>query len=154
MSDTIREKIISAVETQLATITIVGGYNTDCGENVQRATPDIASEDMPACNVIPRPDEQTSREYGRQVAVMPIEIQALQVHGEDNCSEVGEAALGDLIKCVMATAKSGTGKPTIDDIEYGGGGIEEYPEAQDPHTIVQAVFRFRYSTLIGNPYQQ
>lgn len=97
----VREKNIQSLVTSLAEIRQANGYNTECGINVQRARPtfDPDKGELPAIDVWPQPDE-VSREYGKNVLVMPIRIEALMLFEDDNPSVISEMILADIIEHV------------------------------------------------------
>lgn len=105
MADTIREQIIAAIVEKLAEIRIDYGYVTNAGKSVYRAAAEIPSASLPAINVFPR-IEESIRQYGKQVNVMPVDVQAFALVGTTNPSETGEQLLGDLIVCLNGPEKT------------------------------------------------
>lgn len=167
---TIQERIITALCSQLETIRTDRGYGTDMGANVLLAPLQIDTEDMPAVAVFPGVEE-SDRLYGAQENRMPVEIKAILSHAESNPAIVGARALGDVIRCVLfreepegpeepeepeepAWPTEGTYWPLVADLEYKGGGVEEYPGQDDTVTMVSVMFEVTYLTDIGNPYTQ
>ena len=100
MSDTIREQIIAATTAKLTEMRTAYGYSSECGKTVLRGAMDVASSLCPAIVLFPR-IEQTSREFGKQIAVMPVEVKALTMLEGVNASTLGERLLGDLITCIL-----------------------------------------------------
>ena len=100
MSDSIREQIITAITAKLADIQIVNGYHTDCGLTVERVRKKFDPDELPAIAVWPKTEESKS-EYGSDVKTMPIQIEALQLHGTTNPSTISEKLLVDLIECIQ-----------------------------------------------------
>jgi hypothetical protein len=100
MSDTIRERIIAAIAAKLTEIRVIYGYSSDAGQTVLRSAMDVASALLPAIVIFPKV-ENSSREYGRQICTMPIEIKALELLAGSNSSVLGEIMLGDLITCII-----------------------------------------------------
>lgn len=149
MADTIREQIIQAIATKMAAITTAGGYNTNMGSHVSRAALYIPAADLPALSIIPKVEE-ASKVYGLQKHVMPVEIIGFDDQGTANPSVIAELMLGDIIKAFFA----GTRSTLVEDLEYKGGGTEEYPQHPDTVTTVSALFHVTYFTIIGNPYSQ
>ena len=98
--NSIREEIIQANMTALAGIRTANGYNTDCGANVERVRQVFDPDDLPAVDVWPQPDE-LSKEYGKNVLVMPVRISGLALFGAENPSVVSEKILADLIECML-----------------------------------------------------
>lgn len=165
MTDTIREQIIRKIVTRLAVITAAGGYNTDIGENVQRGRMKLDMSEVPACVVFPLPEE-AERRYGKVICRMPVKVEGMlrmPVHdydgmrylGESNPSVLSEKILGDLRKCItdQSAISTWTGGLT-DDVQYTGGGTDEYPDPEDEVTGANATFLITYKTLAGDPYSQ
>lgn len=123
MTDTIREQILSAIETRLAEITTARGYNKALGASVFRARRNVDPDDLPCVVLFPRPEE-ASRQYGKDVCTMEVEVQALAKFGSSNVSEVAEQMLGDVIE--IMTARKWT-------LDYDSGGVAEI-EAGDTLT--------------------
>lgn len=124
MADTIREQIISALETRLAQIATSRGYNTAAGTNVFRARMEVNPDDMPCVVVFPKPEQVERQTYKEQTHTMEVILEAFNVVGSSNASEVAELLLGDLVEC--ATARRWT-------LDYVSGGVEEI-EAGDTIT--------------------
>lgn len=101
MSDTIRERIIAALIPRLGEITPARAYHQALGSHVIRARVDVDPEECPCVVLLPRPEEVT-RQYGADVHVMEVDIEAVAVFGADNPSEVAEQMLGDVVECVTA----------------------------------------------------
>ena len=101
MTDSIREKIIQAIETKLALIRTANGYHTDCGANIDRVRKKFDPDELPAIAVWPKPDTDAEPKYGSQFQTMPVQIEALKHHGTENPSKVSEKILADLMECVL-----------------------------------------------------
>lgn len=102
MADSIRERIIAAISAKLAEIQVANGYVTELGDNVYRGIMSIPTANLPAITVLPL-IESTSREYGKQLCTMPVEIKGLKLLGTSNPSTLGEQMLADLINCMLGT---------------------------------------------------
>ena len=153
MSDTIRERIISAIVNRCSVITVANGYNTDIGGNVLRAKVTLGKDEPPAAVVFPEPEE-SSRKYGKQHCVMPVRVEGTAYYGSDNPSVAAERILGDLIKCICGGTLSDVTGGLADDVEYTGGGTDEYPDAGEKLIGASAVFNIKYKTVAGDPYNQ
>lgn len=147
MADTIREQIIAAIAVKLADVRTANGYNTECGQNVQRAAKQIDPDDLPAVVMFPG-HENVTRQYGVNTHVMPLRLEGLKDFGSSNASVAAEAVLGDLIKVMF--------RPTslAEDVKYVSGGVEEYPDPGEKVVGVPAVFEVTYKTVAGDPYSQ
>ena len=98
MTDTIREQIITAIESKLAIVDTDNGYQTDCGRNVFRGLRSL-DPDVEALNIFPKPDI-VDRDYGTDRLIMPVHVEGFKLFGNDNPSEVGEKLLGDIIEAI------------------------------------------------------
>lgn len=148
MADTIRETLIQEIATALATVLTANGYNTECGQNVQRGIKQIDPDNLPAISVFPG-IENATRAYGCSTCVMNLRLEGIAAFGSNNPSGVAEQILGDLIKAMFQPLD------TIDgDVKYVSGGIEEYPEPGEKVIGVPANFEITYRTVAGDPYSQ
>jgi len=123
MADTIRETIIVALQAKLGEIRTANGYNSECGQRVERAAFYFRANELPAISIFPMPETAT-QEYGANVCTMPVQVRALFEHGASSPSEVGEQVLGDLIECAaglerLLTFQSGGIEPQAGDILTG-----------------------------------
>lgn len=100
MTDTIREQIISAVESKLAIIRTSKGYQTECGKTIFRIKKSLNPDELDAIVIWPRMEEN-SREYGIDQKIMPIEVQGLKLFGDSNASLISEQILGDLQEALI-----------------------------------------------------
>ena len=134
MSDSIRERIITAVEAKLASILTSNGYLTECGANVHRARKALDHAELPAVNVIPKA-ETPSREYGNDAFTMRLRVEALSVFGTDNPSVIAEQMLADLNECMTGRRwsmafDSGSWEPQPGDtVEGATSGATAYVES-------------------------
>jgi len=144
MADTIREKVIQDIVTQLETLS---------GYTVFRGKSEITKQDIPNLPIITvLPQVETSeRQYGVQSNVMPVNIHAVKITGDTNPSVVGEKILGELISGVVGNSSNIS---NIEDIKYTGGGIDTYPTEDEQAVSVQCSIEVDYETVIGDPYSQ
>lgn len=149
MSTTIRQQIISAIQSHLTGITKTGGYETDIGKSVHLARKNIGKDDPDSVVVWPKPETSERDEYGMMKHTMPIELEALAAYERENPSTVSERMLGDLIKHMGAFTSS-----LIDSIDYAGGGTPDYPEPGETDVGTKAIFNIVYATVRGDPYSQ
>ena len=146
MADTIREKIISAVETGLK------NYSSF----VALGSPDIyrgkvfftKSEPPPLITIVPRPESSERAQYGGDNKTMQVDFHSIVAIGSADPSELGEAVLGELITSVFSI------EPTnVQDMIYRSGGVDEYPESNKAETITVGItVDYVYSTETGDPY--
>ena len=151
MADTIREQIIAAYVTRLASWTTGNGFNYSCGGTVGRAISHIEDSDLPACNLVPG-EEEAEQRYGQNVCQMDVKLEAFSKITTENRSKVQEKLLGDAIK--IMTDPSVTVTTKIEEISYSGGGPASVEKSENEITAISARFRIKYETLIGNPYSQ
>lgn len=148
---TIRELIIQGIVAQLETIRLVNGYNSDIGQVVQRGLVPVDLSTVPAVVFVQPGVESSTREFGQHVHTMPVQIDAVRTLEDRNASVQGEEVLGDLVQCIVGGRES---VEHVEDIDYTGGGIEDYPTKEDQLLWVQVSVDVVYTTLIGNPYSQ
>ena len=125
MTDTIREQIISAIETKLGQATTAKGYNVDFANNVFRAQKDLnPDQDLPGLVVWPM-REESSREYGVDNHIMLVKIEGFKEYGNTNLSVVAELIFGDIIevmtgqKWTLSFTSGGTYEPKAGDTITG-----------------------------------
>ena len=153
MPSTIRELIIEDVITQLATIRIANGFNTDIGQNVVRVIA-IDPHALPAVIVTPQPDSVDTALCGVLTMDFTVNLSAIcPIDPMENMSVTHEKMLGDLITCLTARTSSGLFSPRIDSIDYKSGGTNDYPEKNE-FIGCPASFEIKYNVLAGNPYTQ
>lgn len=158
MSDTIREQIIQNVITGLAMVRTQNGYNTECGQNVQRAKSHLDPSELDAFVVWPQ-SEEVERKYGFNNITMNLRLEGLKLFGSENPSVVCEKILGDMIRVMTGTINNENGPARMtgglaDDIAYVAGGAESYPENEDVAVGAVAEFTIKYKTITGDPYNQ
>jgi hypothetical protein len=151
MSNTIREQIILAYMTRLASWTTANGFNYSCGSTAQRAVQHIEFDDLPACVLWPQVEEVT-QQYGQNVCEMIVKIEALAEVGTTNPSIIQEKLLGDCIK--IMTDPSVVVTALIDDITYTGGGPAGINKDEEKVAAITANFTIKYETLTGNPFSR
>lgn len=151
MADTIREQIIAAYVTRLASWTTAGGFNHNCGASVFRMAPYIDPGDVPAGNLFPQVEEVTQK-YGFNTCSMMVRVEGTAEVGTTNPSVIQEQLLGDAIKIMTDPDVAVTS--LIEDILYVSGGPDSVPKGEDTTVCVFAEFKIVYNTLSGNPYSQ
>jgi hypothetical protein len=137
MTDTIREQIISAIETKMAIIREDKGYQTECGKAVFRVKKEIDPDELPAVIIWPK-SESATRQYKADNITMPVEVQGLQLFGDTNPSIISEKILGDLKEALMGRrwelefTSGGTYQPQPgDEIEGASSGATAIVESID-----------------------
>jgi hypothetical protein len=96
---TIREQIITAIESKLEEGLVSKGYAVNCGNGVFRAVRPADPDDLPMIVFFPGV-ETVAREYGKNALSMPIRVEGLASFGTVNPSVMSERILGDLIELV------------------------------------------------------
>lgn len=153
MADTIRQLIISAIESGLSSIRIKEGYQTDIGVRVEVVRSKIDKEQLPA--VVIWPQVETAEKIHRKSKItMPVRVEAvLTFNPEQNPSVIIERMLGDLRKRMESLTEDITGGYG-DHIEYTQGGADNYPEPGDTVAACAVVYNVVYKTIAGDPYSQ
>ena len=150
MANTIREQIISAYATRLATITTVNGYNYNIGSNIYRAIKDV--DKTPAAVIWPFADTNINQEYGSFTCTMPIKIEAINEFGTTNHSVVQEKLYADLLKCIFDTSVTISNK--VENVVFTSGGNSDAANAEDTATGAYIEIEITYNIKIGDPYTQ
>ena len=96
---TIREQILTAIESKLEEILVSKGYAVNCGHNVFRGVKPTDSDDLPAICFFPGV-ESIAREYGKGALSMPVRVEGVAIFGATNPSVISEKILGDLIEAM------------------------------------------------------
>ncbi len=148
MADTIREKIIAAIENTLENY---GSWTVIPTPNIFRGREyyDSNVEPPPVISILPQVEAAERTSYGKTQCEMPVSIACVLPLGRnDNPSEVGEAALGELIAAMFSST------PTdAEDFYYSGGGIGDYPEDSLQKMLnIGISVTVVYETDIGDPY--
>lgn len=155
--ETVRERIIQAIQRNLQEIRVSSGYNSDCGKLVLRASLALPVEKLPAVGFTPQPDEPREKKYGHDLLTMPVTITASALYRDDpdienqaeEISRLGEAILGDVRQAMGLNIEPGKRA------DYQGGGIEDYPEIREGEKAVQVtvLYHVEYETEINDPYR-
>lgn len=150
MSLTIREKIIRQFLLRAEAITVAGGYSTNLGSNVFRATRSYDPKNLGALVIWPMPETATEKCYRVYECSMTMRVEGLAFYGEEDKSIVAERILGDMIRCFMS--RTWTRDPELTtDIAYKGGGTDTYPEEEDKSVGAYAEFLVTYEMDLGEP---
>jgi len=102
MTNTIREQIILAILARVAEIRLTAGYNVDCGATVLRAVGLVDPDSLPLVTIWPGVEE-TTKEYGKIWAQMPVKIETIAAYGSSDYSVIAEGMLGDIIENIQGT---------------------------------------------------
>ena len=100
---TIREQIITAIESKLEECLVRKGYAVNSGNKVFRGIKPTDPDNLPAIFLFPGL-EAVAREYGKNALSMQVRVEAIALFGSINPSVMSEKLLGDLIE-VMASRK-------------------------------------------------
>jgi len=147
--ETVRERIIQAFIARAESILTENGYNTQIGTHVFRAIKELDPSFIPACNILPLSDGTPERIGGGEYqATFSIRVEGLVRFGSLNPSVAAELLLGDLRKAFMRSSIS----DLIDEINYMGGGTDEYPDAKTHFVLSVVTFSVKYFTNIYDPY--
>lgn len=147
MAESIRQQIVSAVETRLKTIKVVNGYETDIGLNINVwQTTDFQESELPAIDVRD-PSEEVDVRGGNHICNLTIEIEA-KVSGTTSAAAMRDI-IADTIKAIGTDPTFGglaqdTRPVTNDSFGFG----------QNSKKIASIVMTFeaRYITKKFSPY--
>lgn len=151
--ESIRELIIQDIDTALAELTTANGFNCNCGANRERGRRSWEDADLPCMSIFPAVEAASRSAYGMDKMVMPVRVDMLDNYTSETASVKGEKMLAD-VKDAIRQARATLLTGYISDIQYTGGGIEEYPELKTKTVGVTASFNITYETKLGDPYNQ
>ena len=105
--DSLRQRIVAAVEARFATILIANGYKTDIGANVFIWKPlPFQTSELPGMDVRDTDDTSEAQTIGEEVHTLPLEVR---------CAVTGDASMEDVRK-IVADIKQCIGV----DVTWGG----------------------------------
>lgn len=154
MADSIREKIITKLVTEVADILKANDYQTDIGQNVFRAyRPGLST---PSICIIPQPETITRTTYRMDQHRFQVRFEGIDTFDNDiaGASKIGERIYSDIVKCIFAIAWTASGDPTIENTRWTEGGVAEYPAPRDEYVGAYATIEFIFDTNIGDPFTQ
>jgi len=99
---TIREQILTALETELGQLRTANGYYTDVGQKVIRGRYDASPDELPAIVLIDN-IESAARGGSYMELSMPVSVEASMYFGTHNASIEGNKLLGDLLVNMTST---------------------------------------------------
>ena len=158
MSQTIREQIISALQTRLENYAWTSwDPSVFAGRSV--FDPDVDTDRLPVLTILPSVEDSTRTKYRTDQITMQVDLSGL-VSLEDGAEvyEHCEPVFGELRKAcfyVSATDSSGAIQIGTDyfTLEYRGGGIITYPGELGPAIVTVGVtLAITYETATGDPY--
>lgn len=109
---TIREQIITAIESKLEECLVSKGYAVNSGSKVFRGLRPADPDNLPAISFFPG-IETIVREYRKYALSMQLRVEGIALFGSSNPSVISEKILGDLIELI-------TGKKWV--VPYTSGG--------------------------------
>lgn len=99
-SDTLRQRVISALDTRLKTITIANGYKTNLGNNIFGwRVIDLQESELPGAEYKDN-EETTVIAVGTHLHTLPIEI-TINTQGGTS-AEDARKLIADVVKCIGA----------------------------------------------------
>jgi len=163
MADSIRERIIQEVEAGLSVLTIANGFNSDCGRLIERAKINWDDTDAPCMSIFPGIETAANTEYRIDKNVMPMVLNLLDTYTNTTSAITGKPVSGASVKSekMLADAKEAMKRVfsvltagMVQDIQYKGGGVQEYPGLEKKIIGVIATFDITYETKHNDPYNQ
>jgi len=156
MADTIRESIIADLAALFDAFSFASVTSPDVYRGRQVFDPD--TETPPLITILPRPEENDNG-YGDHKLTFSVDIICLERMAGQNPSELGEAILGEMIKCVFGYETAGPTKvggmtnTYADTVVYKSGGIDSYPDELGQQILhVGITVEINYTTNAGDPY--
>lgn len=152
--DSIRERIIQEIDYALSQLMTANGFNCNCGATRERGRKSWEETDLPCLSLFPGIETAARTAYGMDQMVMPIRVDMLDNYtGDTTANHKGEKMLAD-IKEVMRRSRATLLAGLAEDIQYTGGGMEDFPELKTKTVGVTASFNITYQTRLGDPYNQ
>ncbi len=99
---TIRERIIQLIHSQLETITLANGYNTNIGTRVFRGRNNASPEEIPCTFLFSFGDDNSTKNYNETMYEFDIGVISLIRYKTHNASSESEKILGDHISCLAS----------------------------------------------------
>jgi len=151
MADTVREQIIQAFATKLATVTVANGYHYDVGNSVERAVPAKTKDQVPALVLWDTNDSVAEiQNYSGGHIALPLLVNAfIAVDPLVNNSVAANRLLGDLIKAM--TSGDTTLGGLADSTRYTESQME-YPQPGEQTIGVNVVFNLMFNFAKGDPF--
>ena len=148
MADTIRQQIITAVDTQLKTISVANGYRTALGATVQEwdLTPlSAANETTGRLEYRDGGEDRLDLTVGEQTMGLPLVIRVLTP---------GSTSMADIRKMLADVAKAMYEDPTFgglaDDTNQEGPATLDKGEEADEAAGVEILYRIEYTVARGD----
>ncbi len=151
MPDSIREQAVQALETLLATITTVGGYNTNLGNKIYRGSDRaLEVEELPGAIIVEGQESSDSEvTMDRDHHYLNISIEARKEYADtENYQQEGNKMLADIIKVIGTDPDLGG---LVIDITNQGNIIDR-PEAEAQIAGVDIALLVHYRTQHLDPY--
>lgn len=142
MTDTIRERIISAFVERASALTSL---------EVQRVQRFHSESKELAISVWDGADQSQPPLYGQYLNQFPIAMECIWQHGEDNASVSANALIGEVTLTLIG--------PKVDKT-FGGlatstvrvSATPNYPDDGSDTTSLTVMFQINYTTVTGDPY--
>jgi len=151
MPETIREKILQAVEIRLKTITEENGFNLDLHDNVYRAIRPQAAADRPLA-VIWDAEQAPAPDYGNSSYIMNVAVEIVDQYTDGKGPSVAaNQGMGDVILAMIGGDRTfgGIAKGIIEQNT-----VPEFPQKGHDTVGLTASFQIKYVTVLGDPYSQ
>lgn len=148
MADSIRERVIQALQAKLEDISLANGYSFD--PTVERAPVEVFDPSLDAVTIWDQ-DEETVHRASSMVQSMTVEIQTMREAGEVNFSVIGNQSLADIKRAVFSDDSTMGG--IADGINLESSTIE-YPDGSTGIVKTTTDIVVMYSESRGDPATQ
>lgn len=148
MADSIREKVVQAIVTNLQKIKVASGYKTNAGLSVERATPAFDESALPSIGVWDTSVSATAA-FGVVTNALTVVIDAVGDCGQINPSVYVGMLSSDVQKVMLGTDRTLGG--LAEGVQYSGDEAI-WPDPGSSICGVQARYTVKYNTKIGDPY--
>ncbi|MGB5217113.1 MAG: hypothetical protein WBN66_02325 [Smithella sp.] len=163
MADSIRERIIQEVEAGLSILRTANGFNSDCGRLIERGKKEWDDTDAPCMSIFPGIETADDTGYRADKNVMPMTLNLFDTYTNTVSTVTGKPVSGASVKGekMFADAKEAMKRVftiltagLVQNIQYKGGGIQDYPGLETKTIGVIATFDITYETKRNDPYNQ
>ena len=150
MSDSVRERIFDAIETQLKTITVLAGYKTPFNAKVYRVWQSVDQSVLPAIKMVDGGCSPRVAQYGQQFYEMALGVEGVAIYTLGvNAAKTSDNILQDIVKCVTSIDRTLSGLcENIELVKIG----TVLPEDGSTTVGARVEIKITYATVLGDPY--
>jgi len=151
VSETVRERILQAMQAAMSDVVVARGFNTNIGHSVYRSRSTFFEDEVPVSTLNDGEEVTSVDEYGGDRSIMQVSIQVLiNENTDDTYSKELNSIIGEFKNAI------GSSDPTWNDLAEDTqciGFVPLYPEEDGIKTIAgELSYQVTYVTIKGDPY--